>query len=335
MPHTGVEAKLPWRLLPAELRTAIAAQLGASVQRAARVWGGYAPTPTFRLRLADGHSAFVKLTGPEENQFSQQALRRERRIYRELGAVLAGWAPDCYGELELGDWQGLLLEDLGPKSVPPWTPAVARGVSADLADYHAAVRGATLPAWVPGPGRYLRNFASAWARLRDGDELTELAGLAGPRSGEGVAWLAAHAALLDRAAQALGDDEAPCFLHGDVRSDNLRWNGRLRIFDWPHAGLGPPEFDLAAFAQTVTVEGGPSPEQLVAWYAERGSVREDALTSAVAAVAGFFADAAWREPVPGLPRLRPFQQAQLRVTLAWAARRLDLPPPMWMAALPA
>ena len=46
-------------------------------------------------------------------------------------------------------------------------------------------------------------------------------------------------------------------------------------------------------------------------------------------------DAAWREPVPGLPRLRPFQQAQLRVTLAWAARRLDLPPPSWLAALPA
>lgn len=332
MPHTGVEVKLPWRGLPAGVRGAIVAQLGASVLRAARVWGGYAPTPTFRLLLADGRRAFVKLTGPDENLFSRQALRRERRIYAELGGLLAGWAPACYGELELDEWQGLLLEDLGPKSVPPWTPAAAHSVSVAFAAYHGSVRGATLPDWVPGAGRYLRNMAFAWSGLRERDELADVAALAGPRRAEAEHWLTAHVPALERAARALGEgDDAPVFLHGDVRSDNLRWSGRLRLFDWPHAGLGPPEFDLAGFAQTVTVEGGPEPEQIAAWYAEGGPLRDAELDSAAAAVAGFFADAAWREPVPGLPRLRPFQQAQLRVSLAWAARRLDLTPPSWLS----
>ena len=48
-------------------------------------------------------------------------------------------------------------------------------------------------------------------------------------------------------------------LHFDTRSDNLRLQsgGRLRLFDWPYASLGPPELDVAAFAQSITCEGGP------------------------------------------------------------------------------
>jgi hypothetical protein len=33
--------------------------------------------------------------------------------------------------------------------------------------------------------------------------------------------------------------------------------------------------------------------------------------------------------------LRSFQRAQLRVTLAWAARRLKLPDPAWLSNIPA
>lgn len=335
MAHTGVEVKLPYQALPRAVQQTIALRLAAPVRRGARVWGGYAPTPTYRLLLADGRRAFVKLTGPQENEFSRHALRRERRIYGRLGALLAHWAPACYGEFELGEWQGLLLEDLGPKSVPPWTPAIARGVAADFAAYHAAVRGAALPDWVPGPGRYLGNMALAWSGLLARVELSDVAALAGPRRLEAAAWLEAYAPALDRAARTLPEQDGPVLLHGDLRSDNLRWNGRLRMFDWPHAGLGPPEFDLAGLAQSVTVDGGPPAEQVIAWYAEHGAVREAALDAAVAALAGFFADAAWREAVPGLPRLRPFQQAQLRVTLAWAAGRLGLPAPVWLGSPPA
>lgn len=67
------------------------------------------------------------------------------------------------------------------------------------------------------------------------------------------------------------------------------------------------------------------------WYAERGPVREAMVDAAVAWLAGFMARAAWQPELEGLPRLRLFQRQQLAVCLAWAARRLDLSPPAWLA----
>jgi hypothetical protein len=331
MPHTGVEEKPPWQRLPHDVRTAIEHVLGGPVDRAMRVWGGYGPAPTFRLRLAGGRRAFVKAVGPADNAFSRAALEREIRVYRELGPLLAPWMPECVGTVELGPWRALLLEDLGPKSAPPWSSAVARGVSRAFAEFHAGVPAEKLPNWVPRPERYLAGMASIWERLLANGELVRLAELAGPESGTAAAWLLEAAPVLDRIARKLAPEQPVAYLHGDLRSDNLRWrDGRLWMLDWPHTGIGAPEFDLAAFAQSVTVDGGPPPEQIVAWYAERGEVRAGALDAAVSAVAGFFADAAWREDVPGLPRLRSFQRAQLRVTLAWTAERLSLPPPTWI-----
>jgi hypothetical protein len=54
------------------------------------------------------------------------------------------------------------------------------------------------------------------------------------------------------------------------------------------------------------------------------------LDAEVADLALYFADQAWRPDIPGLPRLRAFQRRQFRITLAWAARRLHLPPPTWL-----
>ena len=72
----------------------------------------------------------------------------------------------------------------------------------------------------------------------------------------------------------------------------------------------------------------------MAWYAERLPVRERVLDCSVAAIAGYFAGNAWRPDPPGLPRLRSIQRRQLRASLAWAARRLGLPEPGWLAAVP-
>jgi hypothetical protein len=102
------------------------------------------------------------------------------------------------------------------------------------------------------------------------------------------------------------------------------------LFDWPHLGIGPAEYDLAAFAQSVTAEGGVEPEAILGWYAERAPIRSSVIDAAVAGLAGFFADQAWRPDIPGLPRLRPFQRSQLVVTLRWASERLSLPWPDWL-----
>ena len=123
-------------------------------------------------------------------------------------------------------------------------------------------------------------------------------------------------------------------MHFDTRSDNVRLQGRLlRIFDWNFAAVGPHEFEVAAFAQAVTMEGGPSPERVVAEYQRVLPLRSVALDASIAAIAGYFADRAWRPAQLGLPRVRQVQRRQLKATLAWAARRFDLPEPRWLEAV--
>jgi hypothetical protein len=89
MSRTGIEAKPAWRSLPVALRRHVEQTFGASVTRAARVWGGYTPTPTFRLTLADGKRAFFKGTNQTSNDISHAALVREERVYRDLAALSA------------------------------------------------------------------------------------------------------------------------------------------------------------------------------------------------------------------------------------------------------
>jgi hypothetical protein len=136
MPRTGLEAKLPWKRVPQTVRQQVEAALGEPVTRAARVWGGYGPTPTYRLLLADGRRAFFKGTFHDSNEFMKHALQIEERVYADLSATLGRWMPQLYAALHHDDWHVLLLEDLGPQSVPPWTPEKTRQIAHALADYH-------------------------------------------------------------------------------------------------------------------------------------------------------------------------------------------------------
>jgi hypothetical protein len=333
MSRSGVEAKPAWRSVPPGVRTRVREALGAAVVRGMRVWGGYGPTPTFRLLFADGRRAFFKATNHASNEFARRGLAREERAYRDLSGLIVPWAPRFYDAFHLDDWHVLLLEDVGPRSAPPWLPATARGVAHAYAAFHAATLGEDLPSWLPRPRDTLPRVT--WGRVAaESDDLRTVAALAGGRERSAHDWLRAALPLLSRLTDAAADLSGPyALLHGDTRSDNLRFTrGRLSLFDWPSIEVGRPEFDVAGLAQSVTVEGGVDPEQFIAWYGERLALRPDALDAAVAWLAAFFADLAWRPDIPGLPRLRPFQREQLFVVLAWAARRLRLPEPTWLPA---
>jgi hypothetical protein len=304
------------------------------VVRAARVWGGYSPTPTFRLTFADAQRAFFKGGAEVANPFAYKALAREERVYRELGGVIAPWAPTFYGALHVGDWRVLLLEDVGPKTAPPWTPWRARQVTEGLAAFHQAGQRHAYPSWVPRPDQWASGADWEAVAIEAGG-LRTLAALAGERHEEALAWLEQTRPRLNAAAQQIAALPAPLtLLHNDTRSDNLRLReGRLVLFDWPWTRLGPPESEVVVFAQSVSVEHGPAPELIVEWYERQTALNASLLDAAIAWWAAFFADAAWRPEIPGLPRLRPFQQRQLAELLRWAAKRLGLPDPAWTTAL--
>jgi fructosamine-3-kinase len=334
MSRTGIEDKLPWQRVPRSVRAQVEAALGAPVRRAARIWGGYSPTPTFRLALVDGRRAFFKATYGETNEFATRALALETRVYAELGALLAGWAPRCYATFCHDGWQVLLLEDLGPKSAPPWTPALARSTAQALGRFHQATLGAPLPGWLARPDHRLPE--ENWQRtLLESQQLCAIADLAGDAAPAALAWLHGIAPRIETTMHHPALMSEPfALLHGDLRSDNLRFaRQRLYLFDWPAITVGRPEWDMVAFAQTVTVEGGPQPETILAWYGETFSLDPGAVDGALAWWFTFFADCAWRPEIPGLPRLRRFQQQQLAVLAQWASRRWALPDPAWVRNL--
>lgn len=332
MSRTGIEAKPTWRSLPPVVQRATAEALGAEVTRAARVWGGYSPSPTFRLTLANGQRAFFKGCGPGDSAFLRDVLSMETRAYTELTRYISPWAPNLLGAIAVDGWQALLLEDVGPKTAPPWTPNLARQAMRAYAGFHAASLGADLPAWVP---RFAAEDARvSWQDIAAAtDDLRAVASLAGAGAADALAWLRRAKPTIARLLADAPNIPGPeALLHFDTRSDNLRQrDGRLRLFDWPAITVGPVELDVVAFAQTITVEGGPPPEHCLAWYAS--PLRAEVVDVTLAWIVAFFAMRATQPEIPGLPRLRRFQRQQLAVTLQWLAHRVALPDPAWAAAL--
>ena len=301
--------------------------------RAARVYGGYAPSATFRMVLADGRRAFFKGVNASSNVYMRGALPREERVYRDLGPFIRPWAPAFLGSIKRLDWHVLLLEDVGPQTMPPWSPAKARRSARSFAIFHASTHGQTLPRWLSRTEHH--DFADLWRRLSKTGELAKTAGLAQRRADEAREWLDVALPALRESAGRLTQLRPPhSLLHFDTRSDNVRLHGeQLRMFDWNFASVGPHEIDAAAFAQATEAEGGPPVDGTMAWYAEVMPLRKSYVDAAVAGIAAYFADRAWRPPIPGVPRVRAFQRRQLKVSLAWAARLLDLPEPRWLDAV--
>jgi hypothetical protein len=312
----------------------VAQVLGAPVARAERVYGGYAPSATFRLGLANGKRAFFKASYPApKGSGVRWVMDLEERSYRRLGRLIAPWAPELFGSFQRMGWHVLLLEDLGPRTMPPWTAVKARRATRSYAEFHASTLGKRLPRGLPRTRH--GEFGVFWGELAKSGDLLRVARLAGRRAADAREWIDVALPIMRRLERGLAKIKPPfALLHFDTRADNSRLQGDLlRIFDWPFASAGPAEFDVVAYAQGVTADGGPAPERIIAWYEEVLPLRAAAIDSSLAGIAGFFADRAWRPPLNGLPRLRPFQRRQLKTCLAWAARRFDLPEPNWLAAV--
>lgn len=325
------EPKPAWSAVPLAVRHEAELRLGARVVRATRAYGGYAASATFRLVLANGRRAFFKAGyPPPPGSAAIFPIASEERRYRALASIAGRHMPRFLGSFRLAEWHVLLLEDLGPASVPPWTAAKARLAARSYARFHTSTLAADLPRWLSRTQH--RHFGIYWDRLESRGELGSTASLAGRRADEAREWLDVALPVLRQAERRLVRSRRPyALLHFDTRSDNVRLVGtRMVMFDWPFASVGPAEFDTAAFAQAVAAEGGPAPERVLNWYEAVLPLRAPELDGSVAGIAGYFADRAWRPPMPGLPRIRSIQRRQLKASLRWAARRLGLAEPRWL-----
>jgi aminoglycoside phosphotransferase (APT) family kinase protein len=269
--------------------------------------GGFSPAVAARITAANGERAFVKAAGPDINPDAPAMYRQEARVASALPASTP--APRLLWELDEGNdgWVVLMFEDV--EGHTPETPWREEDLSRVMDMLHRFWTETPLPEIdLPSAGDALDGFRG-WRALTEAPP----AGL--------DPWSRRHLQRLADLEHGVRDASAGTqLLHFDIRADNLLLAGdRVYLVDWPHASIGDPAVDLAGFAPSVVMQGGPEPEELL----QRSGIRTDpdALTSIVAAIAGYFTHRALLPPPPGLPTLRAFQDAQGIVARRWLATR--------------
>lgn len=258
---------------------------------------GYALAYHAIAEFEDGSTAFVK-AGAEE--VTSGFLRDELRFYE---SVQGPFMPGLLG-YDAGDPPLLVLEDLSAaRWPPPWDDRSIELVREAL----EAVWATPAPEWVPPVTDEREDFLGGWAEIELDPEPFLSLGLCSAE------WLEESLPVLRAAAEG-APIEGNSLLHLDVRSDNLCLADRGAVLvDWNWAHRGNPDLDLAAWAPSLHLEGGPTPERLLPDAGELA-----------AAFAGFFGARAGLPPPSTAPQVREFQQAQFEVALAWACRELAL-----------
>ena len=313
-PDRGV--RLAWWDMPRRVRSEIERWLGGVVVGAVTQPTGFSPGVAARLTVDEGRRVFIKAVGPEPNADAPGIHRREIEIVNALpGAAPVPRLLWSYDEGE-GGWVVLVFEDVdGRHPIQPWAIDELDRVVAAMEDLSLLLTPSPLPAAVTGAagGRFVRGWRLLQeeqpSRLDCVDEWSRR-------------HLEALVALEDSVGRAL---EGDTLLHNDIRADNILLTSESTLFvDWPHALVGPPWLDVVAFAPSVTMQGGPPPEEVISRHSAYDTSDSEAITAAVVALAGYFTHQAVQPPPPGLPTLRAFQDAQGVVAREWIAQRTGL-----------
>ncbi len=279
-----------------ELAERLASIVGATPLEWIARAGGYSTADRFTVELDDGRRVFVKSA---EAEHMARWIRREHEVYSSLRG---SFIPQLIGFDDDGVRPLLIIEDL---SHADW----GTGWTAERIDLVRAAL-AELSACAPPPNtRPAREtFADLFGRWHKVAENPEPFLSLGLRSRE---WLEERLPALVAAADAVPAD-GDALVHLDVRSDNLCTDGRRGVLvDWNWLSLGSPEFDLAGWACSLALEGGPPPWEFLPGARELAAF-----------LAGVWGAIAGLPPPETAPTVREFQKRQLAVALDWIDREL-------------
>ena len=308
--------------MPDRIRRAFEAWAGSPVASAVSQVHGFSPGVAARLKLADGRGLFVKAISAEPNADAPVFHRREARIVGSLPADVPvprlQWVYD-EGEKN-GGWIVLVFDEAdGVHPRQPWQPDELQQVLDGMAQLFGKLTPSPLAIGsIPSASDRVRRHIRGWQQLLHSDP-AEVRQQLDPWSQRHLAKLAE---LEEQAPAAVIGDT---LLHFDIRADNVLIGAEhVWFFDWPHACIGADWFDVIGLAPSVSMQGGPPPEEVFARYTTRGSADPLAVTCAIATLAGYFIRQSLLLPPPGLPTLRVFQAAQGAVACQWLAQRTGL-----------
>ncbi|PFG20264.1 phosphotransferase [Serinibacter salmoneus] len=295
-----------WPQLPESLRAAVQQRIGAVIQWRSHDHG-YSPGPALTL-TTDHDEVFLKAAFLAGNPHTVALHRREA----EIAAVLPAGTPtpSLRWSNEVAGWV-VLVFDAHPGSVPPlpWRSEALDAVA------HLTARLAEITA----PDSLDRLVERARY-----EGLRRLAGEPHPGLETFDPWLAGN---LDALASIEGTWTTHCdgdrLLHHDLRRDNVLLDESNAVaIDWPHAVAGAGFTDLVGWLPSLHLEGGPAPEEMLRRHPLGRAAAPEAVTSFIAAIAGYFVRSSLQPPPPGIPHLRGFQRAQGEVCIAWLRERL-------------
>jgi hypothetical protein len=210
-----------------------------------------------RLRTEDGRRFFAKAAGPEPNPLTTAAHRKEARVAAALPEVAP--VPRFLFSHDEGEgaWVVLVLEDAeGRNPEVPWRSGELDRTLDALATLSELLTPSPLPSGLVGVvGDWEVICGWHWRRLVEKRPVSLDAWSA--RNLDKLAGLETEAP-----AAAKGDT----LLHLDLRADNLllTLDDRVLVVDWPHARIGASWVDAVFFAPSVSMQGVPPPEELVA-----------------------------------------------------------------------
>ena len=307
-------SRLSWTDLPRLVRSRILETVGADVISETSATSGFSPGFASALELSDGTQVFCKAVSREQNPHSPDLARAEIKVAGLLPAAVP--APELLWSYDDGSWVVLGLEVVhGHLPDQPWRPEQLDRVL----DAMTALAEVDLPSpsGLASLADTVTEFAVGWQRLgEDGaavDQAVASLGAEGHWVCENLDELSS--AALGAAAAAVGTHLS----HGDLRADNILLDDHhVWLVDWPLAtGNGVAWFDLLGILPSVAMQGGGDPAGLFWDHPNARGADPDAVRSVLAAMAGYFVEAAVRPAPVGIGNLRPFQLAQGIETLRW------------------
>ena len=302
--HAPVAAPMP----SAELVHAVRRGVGREPIEWRTPHAGLSAAKRFVVTLAGGEAVFVKAATDDR---TEAWLRTDHVAMRAAGEL----APSVVAWTEADGRPVLITESLHdaywPAGVfaPPGSggaPVVWKAGQVDqLASALESL--ASLPAPVDlAPLSDV--FEPQWPRIAAEPSRVLALGLVD------AAWLEVSLEQLI-AAEASLDLTGTRLVHNDVRSDNVCFlHGRVVLVDWSDARRGPRGFDLANLLQTLPLEGGPEPHDVLPSAAPFAAWRAGEMLNRASGLDG---------PAPAW--LVKVMKRLALIDLRWAAVALDLP----------
>lgn len=315
VPYDATAVRPHWADLPADLRAAVSARLGAPVIRASTARGGFTRGFAGVLDTAAGDRVFLKAASLIDQRNVSDWYAREAAVTAALPPAVAAPRPR-WTLTDAGHFIICLDAVDGRMPVLPWNPAELAATLKAYAVSAAALREppADLVALgLPGLPEIARADLSWWREVAEDREPFPAAP---PYARERLADLVTLEAWLPHYAE----DRA--MIHCDLRLDNVIVDraGAAWICDWTWVCRGPAWFDLAGLLVTAYASGLDADAVFTAHPAAR-SVPHDGLDAALAALSGYWLSRSAAGPTGASPHLRSHQRWSGEMALGWLARR--------------